>query len=50
MALSKLAFIMDQYGWKSELPDNFWWKSYQISTKPMKQFVGYVDKSIYGFM
>jgi len=26
MILYQTGFIMDQYGWKSELPDNFWWQ------------------------
>lgn len=25
MILYKMVFIMDQFGWKSELPDDFWW-------------------------
>jgi hypothetical protein len=25
MILYKTGFIMYLYGWKSELPDNFWW-------------------------
>jgi hypothetical protein len=27
MALHKVAFIMDQYGWKHELIENVQWKS-----------------------
>lgn len=48
MALCKFGFIIDYYGLKLELFDNFWSLPYKISTKPMKQLMGYLEKSIYG--
>jgi hypothetical protein len=49
--LYTLGFIMDQYGWKMELPSNFWWSlPYQISPISVKQFMGFMEKSIYGLM
>jgi hypothetical protein len=36
MALSKADFMMNQYGWKSEFPTNFWGKS--LIEKPFQRF------------
>jgi hypothetical protein len=49
MALCKPGFIIDRYGWKSELLDSFSASLlYRISSDFAKRFVGSVGMSIYG--
>jgi hypothetical protein len=45
----RLGFIMDQYGWKSELPEGIWWKSSTSSLNRVfcEKFMGDKEMSIY---
>jgi hypothetical protein len=46
----KLVFIMDQYGWKSELHNSFWCKSVLSNFNICEMVCGIMEKSIYGIM